>query len=232
MMRVALSSFDWSLDVMRRVLVSTAVAMVMCGTGVAPASAQSSEPLQLSVGVSGGLAAVEHIGVTGGVEVAIATSSRISVFGEAVWFNDVVTRRRVDTAESIAGYLTQTRGVPATGVIEVPASAFTVGARLWFGSAGGLRPYVAVQAGVARLTLKPIFTLAGTDVTTTLDQYGVTLGEDMTGTTVAPAFGGGLGVALDRGVWTFDAGLRILTVRGHDQATNISRLAFGISRTF
>mgnify|MGYP001112358194 CR=1 FL=1 len=208
--------------------VVSVLALVMVTTGTA--SAQSHEGL--SLGVFGGVSAVEHAGPVGGIELASARSARVHVFGEAAWFGDVVTRRRVETVEAVAAHLAARQGQAATGTIDAPATSFTVGARFLLAESSALRPYVAVQAGIARVTLQPTFELGGTDVTEKLEQYGVTLGEDVTGSAVRPAFGGGLGVLLDRDAWTVDASVRVLRIQTSGQATTVTRLSVGIGRRF
>ena len=58
-----------------------------------------------------------------------------------------------------------------------------------------IHPYVLVGVGVARYTREVSFTVGGTDVTSTIGQYGVVLGSDLSGFTTKPMLTAGGGVA-------------------------------------
>lgn len=196
-----------------------------------PAHAQQASPF--SVGVFGGAQSVENVGAQAGADLSFKQSSRVTFFVEAAWLQDVVSRRRLGTAETVAAHVAQAQGQAVTASLDIPAWTFTAGAKLFLTSSEtGVRPYVVVQGGAARITLRPEFTIGGTDVTASLDQYGVTLGEDLTGSRMTPAYGGGFGIAVDRGDWTVDAGLRVLSIRTDGQSANVLRIAVGLGRGF
>jgi len=184
-----------------------------------------------SIVITGGVAAVQHVGATIGALLAFRVADRVDVVGEAAWAKDAVTRRRVEAATSVASFLQTTQGKAAVGTIEAPAFYGGGGIRVML-SGGSTRPYIIGTGGVARLVLKPVFTLAGTDVTTNLTQYGITLGSDLTGEVTKPAFGGGIGVIADRGRWYVDASFRVLSIQTEGQATNVLRAGGGIGFTF
>ncbi len=77
-----------------------------------------------------------------------------------------------------------------------------------------------------------MFTLGGSDITTSLATYGVTLGSDLTGAVSKLAFTGGLGVLDDRGRLSFDAGIRLTSVQTEGQKTNILRGQLGVAYRF
>jgi hypothetical protein len=158
-------------------------------------------------------------------------ADRVDVIGEAGWVKDAATRRRIEAATAVASYLQTTQGKPAVGTIEAPAFYGGGGIRVMLAS-GPVRPYVIGTGGVARLVLKPTFTLSAVDVTPNLAQYGVTLGNDLTGEVTKPAFGGGVGVLADRGRWYVDASFRVLSIQTEGQATNVLRAGGGIGFTF
>lgn len=214
-------------------LMACALAATVTLTTV-PASAQTPAPApgRLSIGIEGGAEAVEHVGGAGGVRLGLALSSRVEVFGEALYLQDVVTRRRVESAKDVAGYLAQSQGQTASATLTAPAWTFGAGVRLFLTGPHGLRPYVVGQAGVARVTLQPAFTLAGADVTSNLGQYGVTLGSDLTGSISKPTYGGGFGVVAGRGAWTLDLALRVLSIQFDGQPANASTFVVGIGRKF
>ncbi len=88
------------------------------------------------------------------------------------------------------------------------------------------------EGGAARVTLRPEITIAGSDVTTRLTDFGVTLGEDLTGSSFRPAVGGGLGVLMARGRWLVDGGFRVLSIQMPDQTTNVIGAKFGVGYGF
>ena len=89
------------------------------------------------------------------------------------------------------------------------------------------KPYAIFEIGGARLDKQPTFTLNGADITDTLPNYGVTLGEDLIGQSREAAVGGGFGMVVPfRETWYFDAGLRFLSIGGDDR-TNVTRLVLG-----
>lgn len=200
----------------------------------APAAAQSvPAPTGAAVGVAVGAQAVEHVGALAGIQATFEPVARAGIFAEASWLQDVVARRQLDTVDDVAAYLARTQGLPAAGVLKAPALTLTAGVRLFLrGPTQRLRPYALVEGGVARVTLQPALTLGNADVTDALGQYGVTLGEDVTGEATRPAVGGGIGVASTKGVVTFDVGLRVLSIRLPHRSANVMRLVAGLAKRF
>ena len=96
----------------------------------------------------------------------------------------------------------------------------------------GFRLYVLGTVGSARVALKPSFTLAGSNITDTISQYGVTLGKDLAGNYWHDAFTAGLGAVKGQGSWYFDGSLRLTSIGGAGQRTNVPRLALGGGRRF
>ena len=192
-----------------------------CGQSVAPAG-------KLSIGGAAGVGAVQNVGPTAAGTLTVRLTDRIEAIGEGVWMKDVAPRRRIETAETVAAYLQTSQGKSASGTLEIAAVFTGAGARIMLTRSGHIRPYVAVTAGVARLTLRPAFVLSGANVTTSLPQYGVTLGSDLTGETTKPAFTGGFGVLVDQGRWYIDAGGRVTSIQTEGQAIKVLRAGGGI----
>ena len=61
-----------------------------------------------------------------------------------------------------------------------------------------VQPYVLGGVGFARVTKKVVFAVGGTDVTSTLTQFGVVLGSDLSGEFTKPMLTVGGGVAWAR----------------------------------
>jgi hypothetical protein len=184
------------------------------------------------IGGEGGAQAVNSAGGLVGGLVGLHLSPRTDLFGEAIYLQDVATRRRVELASNVAGYLTQTQGKAATGTVSIPAMVISGGVRHFLSSSPNVRPYVIAQAGLSRTALRPSFVLGGADVTTSLGQYGITLGADLAGTAVKPAFGAGVGFMVAKGVWYIDPSVRLLSVEFSGQRAAVVTAAVGIGRRF
>ena len=91
---------------------------------------------------------------------------------------------------------------------------------------GTFRPYFLATIGGAKVELKPTITLDGSDVTSQLPQYGITLGQDVIGT--YNHFAGEAGAGVVMGIRTFyvDVGARLLSISGDDHI-NVARIVFG-----
>lgn len=199
----------------------------------APVSAQTaSTGKQIYAGVLVGVQSVQNVGGLVGLELGYPVSNRLDIRGEFTWLQNTVTRRRLGSAESVAAFLQQSQGAAATAALDAPAVLGGGSIRWFVTEARAVRPYLTAGAGVARVTFRPTFTLNGGDVTTLLDQYGVTLGSDLTGSTAKPAITAGVGVAADRGAWRVGVDLRVTSIRTVGQATNVLRLNAGIGRDF
>ncbi len=197
-----------------------------------PAAAQTASTPHWSLGVEGGAEAVEHVGGLGGAQLGIRLSPRFELFGEAAYLQDIVSRRQLGAASAIATYLSDSQGQPASGDLRIPTWTGSAGLRIFINTGGAVRFYVTGQAGVARATFIPSFTLAGGDVTKTLGAYGVVVGSDLTGSTTKPVAGGGLGIVAGQHAWYLDASIRVLSVQFDGQASNVKTVAFGIGRRF
>jgi hypothetical protein len=216
-------------------IVSAAViaGALLCAT---PAAAQTLPAPGRADGrlLLGGSAGVGGAGKTAGLaggELAFRMTERIDVFGEGIGLQDLVTKPRRDLATQVGSYLASSQGRAASGSIKVPAFYAGGGLRIRLTTASGVYPYVSGGAGMARLTLTPMFVLGGADVTASLAQYGVTLGSDLTGTQVKPAVTAGLGVRAVHPRWYIDGGLRLLTVF-IDQRVNFVGVGAGVGFRF
>jgi hypothetical protein len=168
-----------------------------------------------------GAAAVKNVGGAFGGELAFPVSDRLELFGEGLWMQDVVSRRRVERTRTVSEYLESSQGKPVSGTVIAPAAYGGGGMRIMLTRQGPVRPYVAFSAGAAHVAYTPEFILAGENVVQALPQYGVTLGRDLTGDVTKFAFGGGGGVRFPRGRWSLDGGVRVLSIRTADQPINV-----------
>jgi hypothetical protein len=216
-------------------------ALVILGSLVAarPVAAQTSVPFppvatsepagHLFIGGIAGAGSVQNVGGAAGAELGLRVANRIDLFAEGVWMQDVATRHRLGLASEVASILQTSQGSVATGTIEAPAVCVDAGARFTL-TGGRVRPYVVIGAGMARMTLKPTFTLGGSNVTASLPTYGVTLGSDLSGESTEPAFTGGLGLRMAQGRWYLDGGLRVTRIQAVDEGITAVRasVTFGL----
>jgi hypothetical protein len=211
------------------------LAAFMAGLACAvPAAAQTAPApeSQWFLGGTGGAAAVQNIGGAFGGEIGARLTGRLNVFGEFLDATDTATRRRIGTAMDVATALQASQGTPATGTVKAPAALFMGGIRYVVHRSGDLRFFVQGEGGVARVTFQPTFTLAGADITSQLSQFGVTLGADLAGTATNAAFGGGVGVELERGPWYLGGQIGLLSIKTPSQASNVVRATFTFGRWF
>jgi len=199
-----------------------------------PAAASAAAPAEGATTISGivGFGAVENLGALAGLRVSRRVSSSIAVQGDALWMQDTVTRRTLDLAASVAQKLQTSQGATATADVQVPAWSFTGGIDFDLTHGPSAIFHVFGEAGAARISKQPTFTLGGADVTADLGRYGIVLGEDLTGESTVGAFGAGFGVRMPRGVWVFDAGVSVLSLRAKDDTANVIRAMVAVGRRF
>jgi hypothetical protein len=186
----------------------------------------------LSIGATAGAGAVQKVGGVFGGEIGIRVTDQFEVLAEGTWMQNVVTRRRLDVAATVASFLQSSQGGTASSTIEAPAFYTGGGFRFVLTKQGRVRPYVTAGAGVARVSLQPKFTLAGSDVTANLTQYGITLGSDLTGDVTKAAFTGGVGVRMLQGRWYIDGDFRVTNIQTEGQATRVIRAGAGFGLRF
>lgn len=207
-------------------------AAVPAAAQTAPAPAPAAKTTGVDVGVFGGLSSVQNVGGLAGGQIAIRVHPMIHIVAEGAWMQDAVTRAQLNAAAGFATYLTAREGKTATVTLDAPATYGGAGLRLLVPMQGAVHPYFAAGAGMAKVVKRPAFQLAGSDITTQLSTYGVTLGSDLTGDVTKLAFTGGLGVLVDRNRLSFDVGVRVTSIQTEGQKTNVLRGQIGISYKF
>jgi len=229
---------------MRRVFAAAVLTGALCTGWTAAAQtptpaapkpmAPMSGPLggRLFIGGIAGGGAVQKIGGLAGGEIGFEVTEGLDVYGEGLWIQNVATRRRLDLAQIISTSLQASQGKTATSDVVAEAGYGGAGVRLMLTNHGTIRPYATFSVGAAHITPKPTFTLGGTDITSSLSTYGVTLGSDVTGEITKPAIGGGVGVRAWQGKLYFDGGLRVISIRTPDQPTNVLRVSGAVGMKF
>jgi hypothetical protein len=214
-----------------RVVLGGVLSAVCLSASASAQTARLPPPLdRVYVGAGTGVAAVQNAGGLAEGFVGWRQSARLDLTAQAMWLQDLVTRRRLDLADGLAAYLQQSdRNTQVS--IDAPGLAAIGGVR-WTLFAGSLRPYLTAGGGVARIALRPAVTVAGVDVTARLADVGVSLGSDLTGTSYHPAISGGLGVQTTRGRWLVDAVVRLLSIRMAGQPTDAALVSVSLARRF
>jgi hypothetical protein len=224
-----------------RAITNGALTLALTLTAALPARAQTLPPSppapvsstgNISIGAVAGIAAVQNVGGLAGGRLGYQVSPKLQFIGDATWLQDTVTRRRLDSASSVAGYLQSAQGAAATGTVVEPTWSFRGGAQFTVATHGTTEFYVAGEVGAARVVLQPTFTLGSSDVTTTLPSYGVVLGSDLAGTSTVADYSGGVGVRLPHGVWNFDVGVHVESIRTPDQPSLVIGASIAVMRRF
>jgi len=168
-----------------------------------------------------------------GVEVGFTVAPQLQIFGEAGQTRNVAPSSLGAAAQLMAGALAQTQS-NVNFTAREPAVLVDAGVKYLFGAAGSKAvPYLLAGFGVARVTRDVTFTVGGTDVTTNLQQFAITLGTDLSGASTRPMMVFGVGVTYP--IWRqvgIDAQFRFGRIFAEEQAINSSRLGLGIGVRF
>ena len=135
-------------------------------------------------------------------------------------------------AQTIAGFLTQSL-TSVTFQVHQPVAFGVAGLKYVLPVTGRVEPYVLGGVGIARVTKDVTFTVAGTDVTATLAQYGVVLGSDLSGTETKAMFSVGGGVMWP--AWRrllVDVQYRFGRVSTSGESLGVNRVGLGIGVRF
>ncbi len=197
-----------------------------------PAGAQTTSPAGPAVetfygGVFGGAAVVDKWSATAGLELGVRVRRNLDIIGEGVWVQNAATADRTASMRPLVEFLEITQGTSATGSVEAPTWMGAAGLRWVFERDGALRPYILATAGRASVEQKATFTVGGTDVTSSIASYGITLGTDLSGSETAWTYGGGAGLLFVGGRWYMDAGIRYTNIQ-LNEPTNLWRAALGV----
>ena len=182
--------------------------------------------------VAGGAGASQKVDGLAGGEIGVRLSDRFDVFGEGFWIANAVTRHRLDLAHTIGSFLRGSQGGSVTSDLVVPAAYGGLGVRVVLFRKGSARIYGAVSGGAAHVALQPVFEIAGEDVTAVLPDYGVVLGQDLTGETSRPAFDATIGVRLPKGRWYLDGRVGAISIRTPGQAMTVVQVGGGLGLRF
>ncbi len=197
----------------------------------APTLRQADTTSRWYLGALSGIQVVDYGAAVAGGEFGIRLRRNVQVLVGATHMWDVVTSNRVDEVNAFAGYLQQTQGKPASGSIDAPAWVATAGLRYIHETKVAVRPYVMVNVGMGRVEYRPTFILNALDVTTSVSQFGVTLGRDLLGPGNHLAYGAGAGLVFgDK--WYLDLGARLTRINTPGHETEVRSISIGMGRRF
>jgi hypothetical protein len=183
------------------------------------------------LGALSGIQRVARNAPVAGFEFGVRVRKNTLVVFEGGWLKDVVTESRVNELASFVTYLQQTQGLPASGKIDGPAWFGLAGLRYIVENSSGVRPYVLVNGGVARVEYRPEFTLDNQPISSNVVGYGITLGRDLLGPGTHVAYGAGAGLVIGT-KWYLDLGARLTRINTPDHHTDVRRLSIGVGRRF
>jgi outer membrane protein with beta-barrel domain len=181
-----------------------------------------------------GVETVQNTGAIFGGEAGARVWRKLDLSLEAGSLGDVVSQKQVDAASPLTGFLEQTQGQTADLTMKSPALYGGLGARWVFEDkllVHRARPYVRAAIGGARVKHESTFTLNGSDVTNSLDQYGVKLGVDMSGTETKAAITGGAGVLIPVRNFYVDLGYRLTSIQT-TETVNVNCFNVGVGARF
>jgi opacity protein-like surface antigen len=170
-----------------------------------------------------------------GGEFGITVVSNLQVYVEGGQVSNVATADISNSAQKIAGAISQTQSNVGY-TVKQPVTFFVAGGKYLIPTGGKLLPYVMGGFGIAKVKQNVSFTVAGTDVTSSLSQpqYGsITLGSDLSGDFTKPMLSLGGGVMWP--VWqqlVLDIQYRYGRVFAADEGININRFGVGIGIRF
>ncbi|HEX7137294.1 MAG TPA: outer membrane beta-barrel protein [Vicinamibacterales bacterium] len=168
-----------------------------------------------------------------GAEFGFTVTPSVQVFFEIGHTLNVATDAISTSAQTMAGALSQTQSNVGYSVKQ-PLTFGVGGVRYLIPLSGSkLLPYFMGGFGVAKASNDATFTVGGADVTSSLSQYGIVLGSDLSGGFTKPmaTFGGGLSYP----VWeslVLDFQFRYGHVFAGGESINSSRAGVGVGFRF
>ena len=211
---------------------AAAICVSVPAAAQAPAPSASAPVVNLwYAGGFTGAAGAKKVGGVAGAEAGIRAWHNMDVLAEVGWFQNAVNKHTSAATAPLVAYLQTSQGQSASATVKAPTTFATIGGRWVFESDGRFRPYVIVAVGGARVELKSRFFLGGTDISGSLAQRGVTLGQDLTGHSSHVAVTAGGGVLMPWGMWYLDAGYRVTSI-ATKQSTTVNRFNVGFGVRF
>lgn len=215
-----------------------AMAVVVCGLamrGVAQAQPggfvhdESSGYIEAVAQSSFGNVTSQSFGVEGGANL----TPGVQVYAEIGQIRDSSPSSLGASAQLIAGFLSQTQSNVGYSVKQ-PVTFGIGGLRYVFATTSTkVEPYAMAGFGIARVKKDVTFTAGGTDVTNNLQQFGVVLGSDLTGSETKPMLSLGIGATwLAYHQFIVDFQYRFGRVFTSGDGLNVNRAGVGLGVRF
>jgi len=167
-----------------------------------------------------------------GLEAAFSVAPSIDVFLEAGRTADAAPASTGQGAQLIAGNLAATQANVGF-TVAVPVTFIDAGARYRLHFGGKLQPYVLAGGGVGIVKPDVQFTIGGVNVTDRLDQFGVVLGTDLSGSSTKLMMVAGAGARYPLGARFYaDAEFRYNRIFVSGGGIPFSRVGLGLGVTF
>lgn len=166
-----------------------------------------------------------------GVEAGVTVQPRLQIFVEGGQTRDTAPAALGANAQLIAGFLSQTQsGVSFT--VKQPVTFGVAGVR-YGAMVGKVEPYVLGGVGAARVKRDVAFSVGGSDVTSNLQNLGVALGTDLSGSETKAMISLGGGIAWP--AWqrlVIDLQYRYGRILTSDEGLNLHRAGVGVGVRF
>jgi hypothetical protein len=224
----------WSYPVVVFTTVVLGASSAFAQTSGAQTPAPDASPSVISwyAGLQTGIAIAHRAGGEISGEAGTRVWKNLDASLEVGWFSDAANGERAQRASPLVDYLSQTQGQPASAKVTLPSLYGIVNGRWVFEGQHKYRPYALLGFGVARSSPHTKFNVNGSDVSDSLNQFGVTLGSDLDGHSSHPALNFGAGVLVPYGKWYGELGYRLTTIFTDVGASPVNRINIGVGRRF
>jgi opacity protein-like surface antigen len=164
-----------------------------------------------------------------GAEVGVNLNANLQVFGEFGRVTNAATSDLGVGAQQIVAAL----GSSFTVTAKEPITFGVAGVRYVMPSSSPLKPYVLAGGGIAKVKKDVVFANGGTDVTSTITQFGVVLGTDLSGSETKPMLSLGAGAVWPIGEhFMVDLQYRFGRVFASDVGITVHRAGIGVGIRF
>jgi hypothetical protein len=215
---------------MKTLTAASVVWLLFAGIAAAQVGPSSADAPAGYVGIVGQSAFGNVTSQSFGVEGGWAVMPSFVVFGEAGRVLDAAPASVGDAAQLIAGAIQQAN---VAFKVKEPITFFAAGVKYVVWSSGKLQPYLLAGFGLAQVKPNVEFTVGGTNVNGTLDQFGIVLGSDLSGTSTKPMMEVGAGAVYPLGDRVYaDAEFRYNRVFIPGAAIPFSRAGLGLGLRF
>jgi opacity protein-like surface antigen len=167
-----------------------------------------------------------------GIEAGVRIGSDSEVFGEFGRVADVATTEIGAHAQLVANELAQLQSNVSFSVAE-PVRFFAAGIKYGVPTSWTLKPYVLAGFGLATVKQDVAFRVGNSDVTSTLSQFGIALGGDLSGSFTRPMVVVGAGAMYPiHGSFFADFQFRYNRIFAPGSAIPIGRAGLGLGFRF